>query len=247
MNTNEVANITGISVRTLHHYDKIGLLSPCRNPDNGYREYKDEDIDRLQQILFFKECGFSLANIIRLLSDPSFDREKAFSLQKKYLLYEKDRIEAMLETLDKTMKAMKGELIMTNKEKFGGFDMSNNPYEEEARSLWGDEAVDRSKAYVESMSKEEQEGIAEGMDRLFKELAKIRGEKPDSETAQNAMEKMYQHFNRNFGYQYSLEAFAGVGELYISDSRFTENIDKYGTGLSEFLAEAMKIYAQSKK
>ena len=88
MNTNEVANLTGVSVRTLHHYDKIGLLCPSRNPENDYREYNEKDLDRLQQILFFKECGFSLAKIQTLLGSPSFDREKAFALQKKYLLHD---------------------------------------------------------------------------------------------------------------------------------------------------------------
>ena len=135
MNTNEVASLTGVRVRTLHHYDKIGLLCPSRNPENGYREYDERDLDRLQQILFFKECGFPLASIQRLLGSPSFDREKAVALQKKYLLHEKKRIDAMLNTLNKTIQSMKGEITMTPKEKFGGFDLSHNPYEEEARSL----------------------------------------------------------------------------------------------------------------
>lgn len=243
MNANEVASLTGASVRTLHHYDQIGLLCPGRNPENGYREYSEEDLNQLQQILFFKECGFSLAAIKKLLSSPSFDRQQAFELQKKYLLHEKNRINTMLSTLDKTMRATKGEVTMTNKEKFGGFDMSDNPYEEEARRLWGDEAVDKSNAHIEGMSSEQQQAIAKGMDDLFTQLAAIRTEAPDSEVAQQAMEKMYRHFNQNFGGHYTLEAFAGVGQLYISDSRFTDNIDKYGGGLSQFLAEAMSIYA----
>lgn len=243
MNTNEVASLTGVSVRTLHHYDKIGLLCPGRNPENGYREYSEMDLDQLQQILFFKACGFPLAKIQKLLISPSFDREKAFALQRKYLLHEKKRIEAMLDTLNKTIQSMKGERTMTQKEKFGGFDLSHNPYEEEARSLWGDEAVDRSKTYIESMSAEEQNAISRGMDDLFVELAQILSEAPDSEVAQKAMDKMYRHFNQNFGFQYTLEAFAGVGQLYVNDPRFTENIDRYGEGLSSFLAEAMSIYA----
>lgn len=163
MNTNEVAGLTGISVRTLHHYDKIGLLCPGRNPENGYREYGEGDLDRLQQILFFKECGFSLANIQKLLSSPSFDREKAFALQRKVLLHEKERIDAMLNTLDKTMRSMKGEITMTQKEKFSGFDMSHNPYETEARRLWGNEAVDQSSAHISAMSADEKDAVSKGM------------------------------------------------------------------------------------
>lgn len=245
MNTNEVASLTGVSVRTLHHYDKIGLLCPSRNPENGYREYDERDLDRLQQILFFKECGFPLASIQRLLGSPSFDREKAFALQKKYLLHEKERIDAMLNTLNKTIQSMKGEITMTPKEKFGGFDLSHNPYEEEARSLWGDAAVGQSNAYFAAMSAEERNAISKGMDALFMELATVKTEAPDSDIAQKAMDKMYHQFNQNFGYHYTPEAFAGVGQLYVSDPRFTENVDQYGEGLSHFLAEAMRIYAES--
>lgn len=247
MNTNEVALLTGVSVRTLHHYDKIGLLNPNRNPDNGYREYSDADLDLLQQILFFKACGFSLAEIKKLLSSPNFNREKAFMVQKKYLLHEKKRIDAMLDTLEKTIKSWKGEQNMTQKEKFGGFDMTHNPYEEEARRLWGDEAVDASHARIGSLSSDEQKEIADGLEGLFQELALIRYESPDSHVAQNAMEKMYHYFNKNFGYEYSLEAFAGLGKLYVEDQRFTKNIDKYGEGLSAFLYEAMNQYVQNKK
>jgi len=244
MNTNEVASLTGVSVRTLHHYDHIGLLCPTRNPDNGYREYSEIDLDLLQQILFFKECGFSLAKIQKLLTSPTFDRDQAFELQKKYLLHEKERIESMLNTLKKTIRSSKGEITMTQKEKFIGFDLSHNPYEEEARRLWGDETVDQSKAHIEKLSTAQQKDIAKGMENLFIELASIRMEAPDSDVSQKAMDKLYRYFNENFGYQYSLEAFAGVGQLYISDPRFSKNIDHYGEGLSIFLAEAMRIYAE---
>ncbi len=247
MNAKKVAKITGVSVRTLHHYDTIEILSPGRNPENGYREYSDDDMDRLQQILFFKECGFSLAQIKELLSSPNFDREKAFDLQKKYLLHEKRRIEMMLETLEKSVQNMKGRMTMSIKDKFHGFDFTNNPYEDEARRLWGDKAVEQSNARIKSLSQNEQEAIAKGMDALFTDLAKIRKEAPDSATAQAAMAKMYSHFNLNFGFRYSLEAFAGVGQMYVTDERFTENVDKYGDGLAKFLSEAMKIYAESQK
>ncbi|MGI6403790.1 MAG: MerR family transcriptional regulator [Oscillospiraceae bacterium] len=243
MKINEVASLAGVSVRTLQHYDKIGLLCPDRNPENGYRQYSEKDLDQLQQILFFKELGFPLAKIQKLLISPSFDREQALTLQKKYLLHQKKRIETMLDTLDKTMQSMKGTRTMTQKEKFSGFDMSQNPYEEEARRLWGDEAVDQSKTYLEGMPAEKQKDIAKGLEDLFVQLAQIRTQSPGSDMAQEAMDRMYRYFNGNFGYQYTLEAFAGVGQLYISNPRFTEYIDQFGEGLSAFLAEAMRIYA----
>lgn len=242
MNAKEVADLTGVSVRTLHHYDDIGLLSPERNKDNGYRDYSEKDLDQLQQILFFRECGFPLNKIEELLHSSNFNREEAFNLQKKYLLHEKKRIETMLDTLDKTMRSMKGEITMSQKEKFSGFDMTNNPYEEEARRRWGDKAVDQSKNYMASLSKQEQEATAKEMDDLFSELAAIRNEAPGSDTAQRAIDKLYRYLN-HFGYQYTPEAFSGLGQMYITDTRFTRNIDQYGEGLSKFLAEAMRIYA----
>lgn len=151
----------------------------------------------------------------------------------------------MLDTLEKTMRSWKGEEAMTQKEKFAGFIMGDNPYEEEARRLWGDKAVDESNAKISSMSPQEQKQVAEGMEELFRELGKIRLEQPDSKIAQDAMDHMYQFFNKNFGYQYSLEAFAGLGQLYVADERFLKNIDQYGEGLSVFLSQAMKIYGNS--
>lgn len=244
MNTREIAELTGVSVRTLHHYDEIGLLRPKRNEMNGYREYSERDLDLLQQILLFKACGFSLAKIQKILCNPSFDRSAAFLLQRKSLLYEKQRIETMLETLDNSMKAAKGEIIMNQKDMFNGFDMSDNPYEEEARKLWGDETVDNSTAYIKGLSSQEQEKISDGLDGLFTGLAEIRGEAPGSDIAQQAIARMYEHFNKNFGYHYSLEAFAALGQMYVDDIRFTKNIDKYGEGLSQFLADAMKLFAE---
>ncbi|WP_367361830.1 MerR family transcriptional regulator [Mesotoga sp.] len=174
-----VAELTGLSVRALQHYDKIGLLSPKRNLANGYREYSEGDLDRLQQILFFRQCGFSLERIEKLLSNPRFDREKALELQKKNLILEKERIEAMLITLERTLKTMRGEDSMSQREKFKGFDFSYNPYEEEARQLWGDETVEKSNDFIASKSDRERKDMEKTLDELFRGLAEIRDEDPD--------------------------------------------------------------------
>lgn len=245
MNINQVAKISGVSVRTLHHYDNISLLSPERNRDNAYREYSTADMDRLQQILFFKECGFKLDQIQKLLGSLSFDRGKALELQKKYLLHEKSRIDKMLKTLENTQRALKGEINMTNKDKFEGFDFSHNPYEEEARNLWGDEAVTKSKVKLDSYSEAEKSDVAGQMDGLFRELAALRHEAPSSKSAQEATARLYCYFNDNFGSQYTPEVFASLGRMYVEDGRFTKNIDKFGSGLAAFLKEAMEIYAES--
>lgn len=246
MNASEVAALTGVSVRTLHHYDQIGLLRPARNPGNGYREYSERDLDLLQQILFFKECGFNLHKIQALLGSPAFDRDKAYALQKRYLLHEKRRINAMLGTLHKTIQASKGETTMTPEEKFTGFDLTDNPYEEEARRLWGDQAVDTSNAKLAALAPEGRGAAAKEMHSLFTRLAALRGEAPESEAAQSAVDDMFHYFNQTFGNLYTPEAFAGLGQMYVADERFTQNIDRYGEGLSAFLARAMGEYARRK-
>lgn len=109
LNAKQAAELSGLSVRALHHFDEIGLLRSQCNVKNGYREYSEADLDKLQQILFFKQCGFSLDRIKKLLSNPRFDRAKVFELQKKHLILEKERIEAMLISLERTLKTMEGE------------------------------------------------------------------------------------------------------------------------------------------
>ncbi|MEG2328688.1 MerR family transcriptional regulator [Anaerorhabdus sp.] len=247
MNAKEIASLIGCSVRTLHHYDQIGLLTPHRNGLNGYREYSEEDIDRLQQILFFRQCGFTLSKIKELLNNSNFNRMEAYEIQRKALEYEKMRIERMLKLLDKTLSSTKQGGKLTMKEKLQDFDLNNNPYEEEAIRIWGKAKVEESKRFIADKSSKEQDAITEGMDRLFKDLALVSKEMPESIVAQEAMEKMYTYMNANFGYHYSYEAFGNLGKMYIEDERFTKNVDKYGEGLSLFLSEAMRIYADNKQ
>ena len=133
MKVKEVADLVGISVRTLHHYDEIGLLIPDDTTGSGYRVYSDENLETLQQILFFRELGFPLKKIKEIIHNPSFDRQEALEIQHKMLLEKKNRLNKMIRTLEKTIQYSKGEIKMSNKEKFEGFDFSQNPYEQEAR------------------------------------------------------------------------------------------------------------------
>lgn len=243
MNINELAKISGVSVRTLHHYDRIRLLCPARDPDNGYRVYGEREVDRLQQILLFRACGFPLQAIGELLDSPDFNREKAFSLQKKALIFEQKRISGMLATLERSIGTLKGRGTMTDKEKFQGFDFSSNPYEKEARQRWGDEAVDKSSRQLNAMGDSGKKKMGDAMNGLFEKLAGLRHEAPESEAAQAAMGELYTFFNSSLGIRYSPEAFAGLGQMYVDDERFSKNIDSFGEGLSVFLRDAMSIYA----
>jgi DNA-binding transcriptional MerR regulator len=239
MKVKEVSQLTGVSVRTLHHYDDIGLLVPDDLTEAGYRIYSEDNLATLQQILFFRELGFSLKKIKELLSSQSFDRQEAFEMQRKMLIAKRQQLDEMIDTIEKTIRHEKGELRMTNEEKFRGFDFSSNPYEQEARDRWGDKAVDESKKKVAQFGPE----LGEEMNRIYFGLAEIRHTNPASEEAQTKIEEWYAFLNKMGNY--SLEAFAGLGEMYVADERFTKNIDQFGEGLAEFMRDAMKFFAEN--
>lgn len=243
MTVKEISNLTGLSARTLHYYDEIGLLNPVRNEQNDYREYSPQDLDILQQILFFKACGFKLSQIKDIIQNPQFDTLSALKIHKKSLLHEKNTIENMLQTLDKTIQATKGEVMMNEKEKFTGFNFKSNPYQQEARKLWGDKSIN----YLNALGSDQLDALSSHMDALFKQLSKVSNLQPNNPIVQDEIGKMYNFFNTKFGYHYTPEAFAGVGQMYISDERFKKNIDAYGEGLSEFLAQAMDIFAKNNR
>jgi len=246
MKVKEVADLVGISVRTLHHYDKIGLLVPDYVTETGYRRYSDANLETLQQILFFKELGFSLAKIKEIITSPTFDQLEALQFQREMLLNKQQRLQKMLLLVESTMKHLKGEIEMTNEEKFAGFDFSHNPYEQEARERWGDEAVDRSNKKLAEMTKGEQQAVTKQFEEIYHRIAAIRHLSPASEEAQVAIKEWYHFLNDNFGHHYSLEAFKGLGQMYVDDERFAKNIDKYGEGLAMFMRDAMAVFADKK-
>lgn len=238
----EVAELTGVSVRTLHHYDRIGLLSPEHVTEAGYRQYSEQELERLQQILFFRELGFRLKHIGEILESPDFDRLEALELQREALLEKRARLDRMIGTLENTIQDVKGEIELTDKEKFEGFDFSNNPYEDEARKRWGNEAVDRSNQALANMLPEGQKRLGEQMEALFRKLAAMRHQDPATEEVQRAIGEWHAFLN-GMDYAYSPEAFKGLGQLYVQDERFTRNMDQFGDGFARFMAAAMGIRA----
>ncbi|WP_226658771.1 MerR family transcriptional regulator [Pseudalkalibacillus hwajinpoensis] len=242
----EVATITGISVRTLHYYDQIGLLSPGTT-DNGYRVYTEDDLEKLQQILFFRALDFPLKKIKTIMDRPDFDHLEALHFQKKRLHQKKKRLETIIATIDHTIQHMKGERDMTDKEKFNGLDFSQNQYEQEAREKYGEEAVNRSTQKLNSLSNNEKDALSQSFHRIYQKLAAIRQGSPASEKAQNAIHEWYEILNNHVGYHYTLEAFRALGQMYIEDQRFTKNIDQYGEGLALFMRDAMNVYADRNK
>lgn len=243
----EVADLVGISVRTLHHYDDIGLLTPEGTTDSGYRLYSEKDLEMLQQILFFKELDFPLKRIKEIINSPSFDRQEALKLHRKMLIEKRKSLDTIISTIEQTIQHTEGKIHMTNEEKFSGFDFSQNPYEKEARERWGDEVIDKTNATIRRHSKKDEHTMNEKMNAIYSRLAELKDYPPESDEAQAGIKEWHAFLNTNTGHHYSLDAFKGLGDMYISDERFTKNIDRFGDGLAKFMQEAMAIYAEENR
>lgn len=241
MHVKELANLAGVSIRTLHHYDAIGLLVPDELTEAGYRVYSEQNLNTLQQILFFKALGFSLDTIKQLLDSPTFNRLEAFQYQKETLLNKKEQLEQMIETIDKAILQEKGDYMMTNEEKFKGFNFNDRQYEQEAIQKWGEDAVQQSKEKIAG----KEAVFSAKMNDIYEQLARVRHLEPTSEEVQAAIHEWYVLLNE-IG-TYSLDAFAGLGQMYVADERFTKNIDQFGEGLAAFMCTAMGVYARKRK
>lgn len=246
MKVKEVAELVGASIRTLHHYDQIGLLTPKEITDSGYRLYSEENLETLQQILFFKELGFSLKEIKKIINSPSFNRQEALILQRKMLIEKRNKVDQMIETIDKTIKHLAGEIQMTNEERFEGINLGFNQFEEEARRRWGNQSIDEINTKLKEKSRDEQNDLSDRWDTIFNKLVSLRNQSPESQKVQSTIKEWYDFLNKNFS-KYSLDAFYGLGQLYINDERFTKNIDQYGEGLAKLMSDAMGVFTYNQK
>lgn len=246
---NKLAKLAGVSTRTLRYYDELGLLSPARVSSNGYRIYGQKEIDRLQQILFYRELGVSLEEIRNILASKDFDGLSALESHLTALLARREQLNLLVANVEKTIKTMKGEMIMSDQEKFEGFlqnlvDHNEHQYGEEARTKYGDERVNRSNAKVLNMSKEqftELERLTEDLNETLK--AAFEQGDPVSELAQKACE-LHKKWLCFYWDDYSKEAHKGVTQMYVDDPRFTAYYDKISPGCAAFLRDAVAIYCK---
>lgn len=244
LTVSETAKLSGVSVRTLHYYDEIGLLHPAFVNETGYRYYEDEQIEQLQEILFYRELEFSLKEISNILSQPNYNKSEAFKRQKDLLILKRNRINRLINLLNANLK---GEKSMSFKE----FDMAEIEdarikYAKEVEKRWGN-----TKAYAECAEKtdnyrqDEWKKINKNSKQILNEFAKLIGTDPESNKAQELVYQWKQHITDSF-YTCTDEILAGLGEMYVFDERFKKNIDKSGEGTSEFISEAIKYYCKKK-
>lgn len=246
---NEVSKLTGVSIRMLHHYDKIKLLEPSKRTDSNYRMYSDDDIERLYQILLFKELEFPLQEIKQILDDKDFNRKEALKAQRNLIFKKKQRLERILESIDDTIENLGGNVMSENN--FKAFDYEQvkkhqEKYKEETKKRYGkSDAYRESKEKTSKYSKNDWERIMQEADIIYEELSKLIDRDPADEKVQELIEKWRNHITTNF-YNCTIEIFRGLALMYIGDERFTKNIDKYGEGLAQFMSDAMNIYCDNK-
>ena len=235
----EFAEFTGVSVRTLHYYDEIGLLTPAFvDRTTGYRYYDENSLLRMQGILFYRELDFSLKSIGEILSSPNYDTRKSLEEQKILLTLKKERLERLISSID---DAMKGENVMR------AFDNSEfEKHKVETQEKWG--KTDAYRQYAEKTnhySKQKWNDLAEVMDHIMAEFAFCMKtvESPGSIEAQNLAKMLQNHITDNY-YICTNEILIGLGQMYVADERFKNNIDKHADGTAAFICEAIEVYCR---
>ena len=239
MQIKEFAEFTGVSVRTLHYYDEIGLLRPAAvDTSTGYRFYDEDSLLRMQEILFYRELDFSLKSIGEMLSAPNYDKSKALQEQKRLLILKKERLERLISAID---DAGKGETVMK------AFDNSEfERYKSEAQERWGN--TDAYKEHAEKTAgygKNKWSSLAAELDMIFSEFAICmkNGEAPETEAPQSLVKKLQSHITENY-YTCTNEILSGLGQMYVADERFKNNIDKHADGTAAFVRDAIAHYGK---
>ena len=237
----QLSTLAGVSIRTLHYYDEVGLLKPETYGANGYRIYGDQAVYRLQQILFFKELDFSLEEIKRILDRPQFNLLQTLEIHKGALQSREKRLKHLIATIDQTILHMKGKLAMKPKEMFSGFtEEKQKQYEAEIRQRYGEKAFEGVKDW-NSYSVAQKAHIQAESQAIYQDIKASMTEGLDSPEVQACVARWHQHLR--YFYEPSVERLSGLADMYVDHpdfaSMFTEN---FGPGFAEFLRQAIKAY-----
>jgi DNA-binding transcriptional MerR regulator len=240
----QLSDLANVSVRTLHYYDQIGLFEPSRVGENGYRYYDDAAVFRLQQILFFRELGLSLKDIKAVLDRPGFDRLAALRTHRKALQDRVARLNALIQTVDRTILHITDEVVMSKRQLFNGFSKEDEErYAQEAREQYGAEEVDASYARWNSYDEQKKEQIMAEGQAIYTGAVAAMEHGPASPQAQQVMARWHQHMR--YFYEPSVERLRGLGQLYVEHPEFAANFRALHPELSEFLREAITHYCDS--
>lgn len=246
----KLGELAGVSARTLRYYDEIGLLKPCRINSSGYRIYGENEVDLLHQIMFYKSMDMTLEDIKNIVSNPHYDINKSLMEHRKTLLYKKQHLEQLISAIEKTIAYNKGEISMSNKEKFEVFkkqelDKNEDKYGEEIRNKYGNDVIDKSNNKFLNLTEEQYNEMNKVEDEIIKMLVKISETNDlDSEEAKEIYEKHQQWLKFTMPI-YSKEIHKSLAEMYVLDERFAKYYnDKAGIEVVENLKKIILKYAK---
>ena len=235
-----LSRLSCVSIRALHHYDQIGLLRPSEVATTGYRFYDDASIERLWQILFFRELDFPLGDIAAILSSPGFDRMHALEEHRMLLLQKRERLDNLISLVS---NAIKGETTMEFKPfDTSKFDAMREEYAAEAKERWGDtDAYRESARRTAKYSKEDYKRLEAEAGEIFAAFGALVGTDPADERVQALVKRWQAHITANY-YTCTDEILAGLGQMYMLDERFAQNIDQHGAGAAKLMSAAIAVY-----
>ena len=242
----QLSRLAGVSGRTLHYYDQIGLLKPEAYGENGYRFYGEGSLLRLQQILFYKELDFSLEEIGTLLDRPDFDLVQALHAHRRALEGRIERLLRLIETVDHTILHLRGQIKMSNQDFYQGFDEEKQQQlAEEAQQHWGETAAQSQQRWSRRSRAEKNDFLAQ-MHAISAGIAASMDSGPQSAEVQGWIDRWYRFINDEC-YDCSLEIFENLGHMYVEDPRFTETYENIRPGMAAFMDQAMTYYVEQKR
>ena len=236
-----VSEISGVSVRTLHHYDEIGLLSPQKK-ENGYRYYTEEDMTFLQMILFYKYLGFSLKKIKELLKKEDGEVLYHLKAQLKLMQKEKQKLLTLIETLEKTIESKERQVSMSTKEKFKGFTYQDNQkYKQAAIDLYGREVIEEA---IQKQKGKEQE-LTNGFNRIFFAFSENKSNGLSATAQENIQlaEELHKHLCR-YAFDCPMDVFSSIAYGYVQNEEFKNNLDQFGDGTAQYVCDAVQQYVK---
>ncbi|ALC83515.1 MULTISPECIES: MerR family transcriptional regulator [Bacillus] len=247
----KLGQLAGVSTRTLRYYDEIGILKPARINSSGYRIYGQKEVDRLQQILFYRELDVNLDKIKDIINASSFDEVSALKEHREQLFDKRKRLDLLIANVEKTIALSEGRIIMSDKEKFEGFkqkmiDENEKKYGKEIREKYGDETINKSNEKLMNMTQEEYQKVKQLEQEVKDTLAEaFKTGDPASDIAQKAADLHKQWLTYSWS-KYSKEAHANLAQMYVDDDRFKAYYDDKQPGSAEFLRDAIHIYTGKK-
>ena len=246
----QLGDLAGVSGRTLRYYDQIDLLKPAYTNEVAYRIYGQREVDRLQQILFYRELGVNLQRIKEIMDAPDFQETVALLEHRKQLLEKRMQLDVLIKNVEQTIASRKGGKSMTDREKFAGFkrelvDKNEQKYGEEIREKYGHDVVDASNAKLMGMSEEEFSKGQELAEEIIRSLVAAVGVEDPRGPAGRKVAELHRKWLGVYWATYSKEAHAGLAEMYVADERFTAYYDQHKSGAAKFLRDAIVAYAKS--